>query len=149
MVSDLEKYVQLLKGKNIKITSPRLEIMRYLDSKNIHPSADRIYSDLKKKNPSLSKTTVYNTLEILERHGLIQALTITEKEYRYDFDSKLHHHHFLCERCNKIMDIEVSCPHLDKMLSGEHKVEKVHGYMKGICRDCIKKEPKKKDKITC
>jgi len=139
----LEKYVKLLKDNNIKVTSPRLEIMRYLDKKHTHPSADKIYSDLKQKNPSLSKTTVYNTLEVLEEHGIIQALTITEKEFRYDFECGPHHHHFLCETCGKILDIEVSCPHLHSMLEGEHQVDKVHGYFKGICKDCIKKEGKK------
>ena len=142
----LEKYVEILKKKDIKVTSSRLEIMKYLDNKDIHPSADTIFNDLKKKNPSLSRTTVYNTVDMLEEHGIIQALTISDTEHRYDFDPRPHHHHFLCERCKRIFDIEVACPHMDKMLCGEHKVEKVHGYFKGVCKDCLQKGSKNKAK---
>ena len=80
-----EKYVKVLKENSIKITPQRLEILRYLDENRTHPTADQIYTGLKEKNPSLSKTTVYNSLEILGKHGIIQSLTISGSESRYDF----------------------------------------------------------------
>ena len=69
-------YVKLLKENMIKITPQRLIILKFLDENRIHPTVDEIFSELKEKNPSLSKTTVYNSLEILKKHGIIQALTI-------------------------------------------------------------------------
>ena len=56
----LKKYVELLKENSIKVTPQRLEILKYLDENRTHPTAYEIYSGLKEKNPSLSKTTVYN-----------------------------------------------------------------------------------------
>ena len=133
-----DKYVNLLKEKQLKITPQRLEILKYIDTHNIHPTVDQIYSELKEKNPSLSKTTVYNSVEILEKNGLIQSLTISGSELRYDFKQEMHHH-FLCKKCGEIIDIDVACPRLGKMLECGHEVQEVHGYFKGICKKCLKK----------
>jgi len=136
-----EKYVKVLKENSIKITPQRLEILRYLDENRTHPTADQIYTGLKEKNPSLSKTTVYNSLEILRKRGVIQSLTICGSELRYDF-RHIMHHHFLCKKCDTIIDIDIECPNLGKMLESGHKVEEVHGYFKGICKKCLKKGKK-------
>lgn len=138
MVKYLDKYVTILKNKQIKITPQRLIVLKYLDKHCIHPTADKIYSDLKKNNPSLSKTTVYNALETLSKHGIIQSLTISGSELRYDIDHGMHHH-FYCRRCGNIVDIELKCPNIEKMKQFGHKVEEVHGYIKGICKNCLKK----------
>ena len=135
----LEKYVNLLKENNLKITHQRLEILRYLDEHRDHPTVEQIYSELKARNPSLSKTTVYNTLQALYKHKIIHALTISPTEQRFDI-KKGHHHHFLCRECGSILDLDVACPYLEKVFKGEHKVEEVHGYFKGICKNCLPKE---------
>ena len=133
-----EKYVKLLKENSIKITPQRLEILKYLDENRTHPTVDEIYSELKEKNPSLSKTTVYNSVDILRGHGLIQSLTISGSELRYDFKHGMHHH-FLCKKCGNIIDIDIECPNIGKMLESGHKVEEVHGYFKGTCKKCLEK----------
>lgn len=134
----LDYYVKLLKDNTIKITPQRLEILRYLDEHHTHPTADNIYSSLKTKSPSLSKTTVYNSLETLKKHKIIQSITISGSESRYDIYKGLHHH-FLCESCGTIIDIEIACPNINKIVRGGHHVDEVHGYFKGICKTCIKK----------
>ena len=134
-----EKYVRLLKESQIKITPQRLEILKYLDEHRTHPTVDEIYSALKENNPALSKTTVYNSVDILLNHGLIQSITISGSELRYDFKHGMHHH-FLCKKCGEIIDINVECPNLGCMLECGHEVEEVHGYFKGICKKCSKGE---------
>lgn len=134
----LNTYAKLLKDHAIKITPQRLEILRYLDQHHTHPTVDQIYLALKKKNPSLSKTTVYNSVETLKKHKLIQSLTISGSETRYDIAQGLHHH-FLCQHCGAIIDIEMTCPNINKTILGGHRVEEVHGYFRGVCKDCIKK----------
>lgn len=138
MVKYLDKYVTILKNKQIKITPQRLIVLEYLDKHCIHPTADKIYSDLKKYNPSLSKTTVYNALETLSKHGIIQSLTISGSELRYDINHGMHHH-FYCKRCGNIVDIDIKCPNIEKMKQFGHEVEEVHGYIKGVCKNCLKK----------
>jgi Fe2+ or Zn2+ uptake regulation protein len=138
MVIYLEKYVTILKQNQLKITPQRLAVMKYLDENRTHPTADRIYIDLKEKNPALSKTTVYNSVETLKEHGIIQSLTISGSESRYDFENKMHHH-FLCKKCGTIIDIDIKCPNIGKIIESGHNVEEVHGYFKGICKKCMKK----------
>jgi Fur family transcriptional regulator, peroxide stress response regulator len=130
-----EKYVKTLKDHSIKITSQRLEILKYLDEHHTHPNVEEIYSELKKKHPSLSRTTVYNSLEILKKNKIVQSLTISGSELRYDIEESLHHH-FLCKKCGAILDISITCPNMDRTLDGGHRVEEVQGYFKGICKNC-------------
>jgi len=67
----MNKYVQVLKENQLKITPQRLEVLKYLDENRTHPTVYEIYSALKEKNPSLSKTTVYNSVETLNEHSII------------------------------------------------------------------------------
>jgi Fe2+ or Zn2+ uptake regulation protein len=144
-VIDLTDYVEILKNNDLKVTPQRLEILKYLDKNKVHPTASKIYTDLKKRNPSLSKTTIYNSLETLKRNNIINELTIEKTESRYEFEKTMHHH-FLCKSCGKIADIDIECPHLNEMLKSKYKVHQVHGYFKAICEDCLKKERLKKKK---
>ena len=133
----MDKYVRILKEHGLKVTPQRLEILKYLDTHRNHPAADTIYSELKKSNPSLSKTTVYNTLQHLGEHGLVIALTISGSELMYD--SVINpHHHFLCKACGNIIDIDIECPNARKIEAGGHRIDEVHGYFKGVCASCLK-----------
>jgi Fe2+ or Zn2+ uptake regulation protein len=139
-----DKYIQLLKDHKIKITHQRLEILKYLDERKNHPTAEDIYEDLKKNQPSLSKTTIYNTVEKLKEEGVIQALDISG-ETRYDIKKNLHHH-FLCIVCGKIIDIDLPCQNIEKITRQGYTIKEVHGYFKGICKECKKKKSKGAEK---
>ena len=141
----MKKYVKILKDNDLKVTPQRLEILKYLDENRTHPSVDDIYSDLKKTNPSLSKTTVYNSLNILNEYNIIQSLTISGSELRYDYETGIHHH-FLCKECNKIIDINIKCPNMNAILDG-HRIDEVHGYFKGTCKECLAKKKSMKDSL--
>ncbi len=138
-----EKYVKILKDHSLKVTSPRLEILKYLDQHHTHPNVEEIYSTLKKKNPSLSRTTVYNALEILKKNKIVQVLTVSGSELKYDIEEGLHHH-FICTRCGAIFDIAIACPNMDRTIVGGHHVEEVQGYFKGICKNCQRNEEGRK-----
>ena len=137
----LDRYVKILKENNLKVTPQRIKILKYLDCHRTHPTADEIYSNLKESIPSLSKTTVYNSLDTLREHGLIQTLSICGSEHRYDFNHEMHHH-FYCKKCGKIVDINIKCPNIEKIKNEGYRIDEVHGYFKGICKDCMNKEKK-------
>ncbi|MEF8848492.1 MAG: Fur family transcriptional regulator [Candidatus Thermoplasmatota archaeon] len=139
----MDKYVKILKNKNLKITPQRLEVLRYLDENRIHPSAEKIYQSLKKQNPSLSKTTVYNSLEKLQKKDIITKLTIHPSEHRYDYKNEMHHH-FYCKKCGKIYDLDIKCPHIEKIEEKGYTITEVHGYYKGICKKCNQNKEEKK-----
>ena len=135
----MEKYKQILTENGIKPTYQRIKIMEYLEQCMIHPTADMIYSALYKKVPTLSKTTVYNTLDILRQHNLVNTISITESELHYEY-RKQTHHHFLCNVCGEIYDVHVTCPILNMGEVDGHRIEQIDGYLKGVCNACLKKQ---------
>ena len=134
----MEECVRLLKKHGLKVTSPRLQILRHLRTDKGHPTADEVFSELKKSNPSLSRTTVYNTLDLLRSKGIIKALTMTEKELRYEMDHGPHHH-FCCKLCGMIIEVKAESPELEVLLLGRHEVDDFQGYYRGTCEVCLRK----------
>lgn len=131
----MEKYVELLRERNLKITPQRLEIIKYLDKNRVHPDAEGIYCSLKSDNPSLSRTTVYNTLELLRVNNIITGLCISGREMRYCYDEAVHHH-FLCKGCGEITGFDFDLPDLTDLKNRGFAIEEVHLYSKGYCSNC-------------
>ena len=136
----MKQYERLLEH-NIKPSMQRIAIMEYLMNHPIHPSADDIYTALSPSMPTLSKTTVYNTLKLFSEQGAALMLTIDEKNTNFDADTSVHSH-FLCRRCGHIYDLK--CPESVKTVENQemdgHQVTEVHYYYKGICKNCLRKD---------
>lgn len=79
--------VKRLQNHNIKPSVQRIAIMNYLIEHRTHPTVDEIYTALSPSIPTLSKTTVYNTLKLLSEQGAAQTLTIDERNTCYDADT--------------------------------------------------------------
>ena len=114
-----------------------MAIMDYLLTHRTHPSIDEIYLALCDEIPTLSKTTVYNTLKLFVEHGAAQMLTIDEKNACYDADISLHAH-FLCKKCNKIFDFPAPAEDAQVALMKDKgfQMEDVHYYYRGVCPSC-------------
>ena len=126
---------------NIKPSVQRIAIMDYLLSRKTHPSIDEIYMALCKQIPTLSKTTVYNTLKLFVEHGAAQMLTIDERNACFDGDTSPHAH-FLCKQCGHIFDLPYAREEqqLEPIDMNGFRVEEVHQYYKGVCPACASKE---------
>jgi Fur family peroxide stress response transcriptional regulator len=111
--------------------------MEYLTTRQSHPTADEIYSRLLPKIPTLSKTTVYNSLNTFAKAGLVKVLAIEDKELRFDADTS-DHGHFKCGKCGRIFDFAVDLAglHLQSALPG-FKIKQRDVYFKGICPGCL------------
>ena len=119
----------------IRPSVQRLAVMNYLMENRVHPTVDKIFSDLYPSMPTLSRTTVYNTLKLLHSHGSILMLTIDENCTRYDADTS-QHAHFICETCGKVYDLEF--PEIGNVALEEGFVtSELHLYVKGMCAKCI------------
>jgi len=132
---------EILQAKGLKPTFQRLRILEYLQEHNSHPTVEMIYEHLVQEIPTISRTTIYNTLNALVEKGIIRAITITGTETRYDYE-RFPHHHFLCRRCGKVTDIGIECPYMRKKQISGHRIEELHGYFKGVCKECLKKKGK-------
>lgn len=124
----------------IKPSVQRIAIMQYLLSHFTHPTVDDVYRGLCSKIPTLSRTTVYNTLRMFSEHSAAQMITIDDHRVCYDGDISAHAH-FYCIRCRKVYDIfdEVS-PLLATKTVGGHSVSDVQLYYRGVCHDCMEKD---------
>src|SRR3989338_5532441 len=88
--------------KNTRNTIHRSRILEYLKRVKIHPSAEKVYQEIKKELPTITLATVYRNLHHLASEGKILRLGFGN-EYRFDGDVTVHQHCF-CERCGKILD---------------------------------------------
>lgn len=136
MKLNLEEITKELKNKNIRLSHHRLKVLEFLNDNRIHPTVDQIYIQLHKELPTLSKTTVYNSLNALVDAGLVKVLTIEDNETRYDIVTD-NHGHFKCESCGKIYDFEINLSSFQSKDLDDFKINNRDIYFKGICPDCI------------
>lgn len=130
--------VKTLQDKGIKATPQRMAIIDFLEKNYSHPTAEIIFSKIKKKYPTMSFATVYNTLEKLESKHEVIKLSIAGGKSCYEYHTHPHCH-FYCTKCETIIDIPMPANFEPAELS-TYQVEEVHGYFKGVCPECIKKE---------
>jgi Fur family peroxide stress response transcriptional regulator len=132
--------IEQLRNHGLKITPQRIAILNILKDNTTHPSAEEIYGQLKPNFPSLSLATVYNTLEALNRAGVIQEVIIDPRKRHYDPNPKPHSH-FQCRNCSSIFDIAIGIElpptpcQIDDFL-----MEYVTINWHGICPQCRAKE---------
>ncbi|MGL5318956.1 MAG: Fur family transcriptional regulator [Bacteroidales bacterium] len=120
----------------IKPSVQRIAIMDYLLANKTHPTVDEIYTSLYPFIPTLSKTTVYNTLSLFVEQGAALCLGIELKNARFDGDISSHAH-FLCTDCGQIFDIfDLNAESLTHALPDHFELQDIHVYYKGCCAKC-------------
>lgn len=130
-----------LLGYGIFPSRPRMAILNYLHNHHTHPTADEIFRSLRDKVPTLSLTTVYNTLRLFSEKGVCLSLTINEKQVCYDITTAPHGH-FLCSCCGKVYDVphELESVKLTMDSIAGHQISEIHYYYKGVCANCLEQE---------
>lgn len=121
----------------IRPSVQRVAVMNYLLKNRTHPTVDEIYQALVSDIPTLSRTTVYNTLHLLHEHGAILALCIDG--INAHFDGYTHPHaHFMCTNCHKVYDVELDDTEFVERNAPRNaaKLLDAHIYYKGICDKC-------------
>jgi len=135
----MEDKIKLLKEKGVSLTIQRYAILKFLSNNPIHPTIDEIYRAVRKDYPTVSKATVYNTLELFRDIGLVKEINIEKEKVRFDYNTDFHHH-FFCKRCKRIVDLDIECPVAGQSYIKGNKVEEIRGYVFGICSECLKKK---------
>lgn len=129
------RVVEILASKNIRPSYTRIKIYEYIYKDKIHPNVDIIYKDLQEEIPTLSKTTIYNTLKLFIEKGLARTVNIYDNEMIYEA-IRDEHGHFKCNKCKTIYDIPIK---LDIKLPYEMKgsiIDEQHLMITGICNKC-------------
>ncbi|MBV9496134.1 MAG: transcriptional repressor [Acidobacteria bacterium] len=94
----------ILRDKGIQPSAQRVAVAQYVFCTEEHPSADRVFREVKRSFPYISRATVYNTLNLFVEKGLLRALRLREDSVV--FDPKMEtHHHFIDEETGQIHDV--------------------------------------------
>ena len=126
-----------LKAVGIKPSTQRVAIMQYLMASHAHPTVDEIYRALIDEYPTMSRTTVYNTVWLLADSGAVKSISIDRNNARFDYTPEPHAH-FRCRSCGKIIDVMVGDLPQPKMPGVI--VDSVNLFYEGLCEECITKQ---------
>lgn len=133
---NLQKYMELLKEHNIKITPQRLAIIQLMDQYG-HISVRDIYEKIKESFPSLSLATVYKNINAMMDNQFINELKIVGQDNKYEL-AKERHSHLICRNCGEIEDVYVDTTSLAKSVPDESgfQVEEISIQFFGLCKKC-------------
>jgi Fur family peroxide stress response transcriptional regulator len=133
----VEEGIGRLREAGGKITNQRIAILRAMEGRTDHPSADAIFNEVKEAYPSISIATIYGTLKMMAKANLVKILSIDDKRMYFD-PNVSSHGHFLCENCGRLWDLE----HIGGDISltlvphGRATVTRFELFAYGLCRDC-------------
>ena len=101
---EYEHFKEICQGRGFRATSQRFVIFKALLDSQQHPTAEQLFDSVALILPSLSRDTVYRTVNLLTERGLVKKLAIVGEATRYDGNLSPHHH-FICEVCGVAYDI--------------------------------------------
>lgn len=126
-----------MKEKGLRITPQRYAVYANLLGRGDHPTVEEILLEINQDLPISSKASVYSTLTVLREVGLVREVLLDEGVTRYDGRVEPHHH-FICEKCHKIRDLDweaFSDLRWDKLPSGLEAMS-YEVTVKGKCDRC-------------
>jgi len=106
--------IEKLKIAGVTPTQQRVEIGQILFAKPQHLSADQVLNVVNQAGPLVSKATIYNTLGLFARKGLVKEVIVDPSKVFYDSNTSVHHHFFAIES-GELIDIECDNLHLQNM----------------------------------
>jgi len=110
--------------------------MAFLMDQAGHPTAVEIFEAVNRLDPRSSRATVYNNLRDLVRAGLVREVAVEGRSARFDAKGT-RHHHFICDRCGKVEDVDwydVPAPAAASL--GKRMVRESEIIFRGLCTKC-------------
>jgi len=133
--------VSKLRQLGYRLTPQRLMILSAIENSDNHISAEEIYAQVVAKYPNVNISTVYRTLELLKRLGLVTETDLGGGRVRYHPGEKGHHHHLVCQKCGAIINIDESTlARLEDVLLHRYDFSASlrHVAIFGLCGNCRK-----------
>ena len=138
-----EQLIAKLRTSEYRLTPQRVELIRLIAASEGHPSASRLYEQIKVQFPTMSLATVYKTLDLLKELGEVLEIGLRDDSH-YDGNKPYPHPHLICMKCRKIMDGELELA----VKNIVQEVEQSFGFQilkhqldfYGLCPDCQKKK---------
>ena len=128
-----------LNVSGLRITSQRALILEVIRHGQGHLDADEVYRQAREKQPRLSLSTVYRTLQLLKRLGLVEEVHFDEAHHHYEVKPSSEHHHLVCLGCGKVIEFGYPLARYVKRNVTEAKDFEITGSeirMTGYCSKC-------------
>ncbi len=132
--------VQRLRAAGLRITTPRLEVLRALTQGPSHIGADRIAAAVRARTGSISAQTVYNVVASLIAAGLVRRIEPAGGPSLYELRVGDNHHHIVCRRCDAIADVDCAVgdtPCLTAANDSGYEIDEAEVIYWGRCPACV------------
>ena len=114
----MKELLQALRRHGIQPTAQRLSVAQFVLETSSHPTADEVFEKVRRRSPTLSRATVYNTLNLFVEKGLLRPQVV--REGALVFDPRVEkHHHFIDEETGEVHDV----PWAAVKVSGQKSLE--------------------------
>jgi Fe2+ or Zn2+ uptake regulation protein len=133
---DAEAIKRFLGATGLRCTPQRYAVMAFLMERNRHPTAVEIFEAVNRVHPRSSRATIYNNLRDLVDAGLVREVAIEGRAARFDVKG-MRHHHFICDRCGNVEDMEwygVPAPAPGSL--GKRVLRECELIFRGLCTKC-------------
>ena len=137
IITIFEKEVPIMAG--LKYSRQREAVLHYLRSTKSHPTAENVFTEIRKEFPKISLGTVYRNLNLLVEHGEIIRLNCGDGVEHFDA-TIAPHNHFICRRCGAVIDLEMNSIDRINQEANKHFPGEVEGheiYFYGSCEKCL------------
>lgn len=131
-----EAIKQSLEASGLRCTPQRFAVMAFLTKHTSHPTAAEIFAAVNRVDPRCSRATTYNNLRDLVQAGLVREVAVEGRAARFDAKG-MRHHHFVCDRCGVVEDVdwyEVPSPPSDSL--GKRVLRESELIFRGFCERC-------------
>lgn len=124
------------------LTPQRDAVLQAIRETDAHLTAGEVFEAARRRLPSISYATVYNSLRYLTEAGLVREINQGKGASRYDREME-RHDHAVCTCCGKLVDFDL--PATTELMRAaarrsRFKPESVHLTLRGVCPDCCDKE---------
>jgi len=133
---DAEAIKRSLEGSGLRCTPQRYGVMAFLMEHTGHPTAAEIFEGVNRLDPRSSRATTYNNLRDLVQAGLVREVAMEGRAARFDAKGT-RHHHFICDHCGAIEDMEwYDVPRPASGSLGKRKLRECELIIRGLCTKC-------------
>ena len=128
-----------LEGSGLRCTPQRFAVMAFLMECDRHPTAAEIFEAVNRVDPRSSRATTYNNLRDLVEAGLVREVAVEGRAARFDAKGT-RHHHFVCDRCGDVEDLEwYDVPRPASASLGKRIVRECELIFRGLCAKCARR----------
>jgi len=133
---DAEAIKRSLQGSGLRCTAQRYAVMTFLMGHTGHPTAAKIFAAVNSVDPRSSRATTYNNLRDLVKAGLVREVAVEGRAARFDAKG-VRHHHFICDCCGNVEDMEwYEVPRPASRSLGKRVVRDCQLIFRGLCAKC-------------